>query len=150
MIGVTNESFATEVVQRWIATARYAGVFSDIEDRWWYERLRETLDGLFDLVAPVDSGARVARLSEVVGVDLEPEPCIWCREYETVRGCAVCGQAVDAVHSLPSLGAPGWALPRAICFKCILYGDADEEHFDDDSAEIADQVKRGEFGKRSS
>jgi len=78
-LGITPASFDTAEVQAWLNEARYTGVFSELQVRWWNGRVENLLydaagDGQFG-----DAAIRAELIARRVGVaNLEADHCVWC------------------------------------------------------------------------
>lgn len=137
-LGVTEESFESSELQRWLDPARYTGALGAFGTRWWAHIVRARIGEACGGFRRVEASARAAALSEVVGVGLESEPCSWCDGERTLHACMVCRRATDAAHCLTPLGEPlpAWADAPVACFRCVAEGRAEKLRFAPASQEI--------------
>ena len=145
VLGVTDDAFEVESVQRWLAPFAYHGLFASFGPRWWSAPLRKAVAELAGPPGTVDSERRADALGRHLGVALDAEQCSWCGQPRTIHACRICLCAVDAAHSVRLLTArpPGWADASVACYTCIAQGRAEDSQLVPDARAVIEQLQTG-------
>jgi DNA-binding NarL/FixJ family response regulator len=131
LLGLTSDSFKEPALQKALQKARYTGVLSGLEPRWWRARASRVLRTIASQQAMGTAKERVAALAKKVKRPLEADHCVVCQSGEIDRVCHLCRRAVDRSHVLSAHvdARPAWAEPAMVCFKCIRNGKAEHVRF---------------------
>lgn len=125
----------------------YSGPFAKIHHRVWRSRLDRALLLQDNEVGEADTRPDIGALysaSRALSA-AEAANCVVCGKRRSELSCALCRLGVDRRHSIVSseMIVPAWSQPRAICFRCIEDGTAEDERFPGFAQESVDDVKNG-------
>lgn len=151
LLGLAKQAFRKSEVLGWLEEARYEGVFSVLQERWWKGRVQALLIAASGESIPIASSERAKAVASACGVRaLKSTKCNWCDEEDVVYGCEICGESVDGSHCLTVADEdrPSWADPLVVCFRCIQQGRAEGAPFVGPSEEIARKLSSGEMSSR--
>lgn len=101
LLGISPEAFREERVRERFGSARYEGLFSPPEGRWWKRRLLRTAGSICTEAGrdgPVRDNLRFAL--GPVGSPLPPPRCVWDGSEGANAICAVLHRPVKTAHSL--------------------------------------------------
>ena len=124
-LGINEESFK-EIIE-YFSDARYDGIYSDLGDYWWKERLRDiALDLILDsdLVPDIPNSFSQAFLGNQ-SVELRPTICCSCQEIHAELICHILREPVKASYSFvykPDTRPKGMD-PARVSFKAIRTSD---------------------------
>lgn len=140
-LGIDINSFMSEPLQKFIASARYAGVFAKYENRWWRDRLfliAQELVAKYELRGSLPRRFREAFYEEF-DQELDPAICIYDDTPTADWVCHILKKPVKQQNSVPYYpdDRPAVMDQARVSFKAIEESnDFDESLVDADSREI--------------
>lgn len=121
-LGLTSGAFNENLSA--FDAARYRGVFSEMQPRWW--------------LSAIDSVAYEIQTAELA-------ECNWCG-LDVQRSCSICGQPCGEAHAVPLIGEDdaGWSRGSVGCFRCIEAGRDSSVRIDPAFADLAQAIRLGQ------
>jgi hypothetical protein len=131
-LGISEESFKNEVVQRELEGSRYDGIFAPFEGRWWKRRLLGIAQEFIaeqNLNGPINQNFAQA-FNLKYQISLEPSRCVWDGMPLADQICFVLQAPVKTEHSFRYYpdNRPGVMDPARVSFRAIQ----ESEGFDED------------------
>jgi hypothetical protein len=132
VLGVSKDAFWDSRLQDAISPARYDGLFSPPNGRWWRDRI---------LAIGYEF---IPAFAEAAGADLAPAACVGCGETPADAVCYVLREHVRTEHSLayyPDLRPAAMDIAR-VSFRALRESNAvDEDFVDSNARDLVEQIR---------
>jgi hypothetical protein len=145
-LGISMSSFSKSKVQALFVPAAYSGVFSEVECRWWRERLFEIAQDLISdagMQGPINLTFGKA-FKKKHDLNLEQAVCIYSKERPADCVCYILQKPVKRSYSLayhPD-DRPGVMDAARVSFKAVLEDNhVLDECFDEESLKLAKELR---------
>lgn len=145
LLGLSHESFLKSGVQEFFNKAKYTGIYSKIEERWWKNRL-ETIayEYLKEKEVNLDLNEFLTTFSKDKKLDLKPSKCIGCNKTIANTICYILNEPTRTDHSIRYFpdDRPAIMEIARVSYKAILEGkDFTPDFVDKDDSKIVESVE---------
>lgn len=145
-LGISLDSFRDPTLQEFLGPAKYSGVFSGGNERWWRHSLMELARQMLDscgITGPTNQGF-IAALQKIHGVDAERSICNTSNESPADTVCFVLHEPVKFEYSLPYHSDRRTLVMDVarVSFKAIHQSDEwDEQYFEPSARTLLDGIR---------
>lgn len=143
-LGIDEQDFLREDVQLFFKDAIYSGVFANVKNSWWRDRLQEiALRCIRDCeLPPIISENFMIAYEKKTGRKLNPSICVFSKEKNADTVCCILKKPVKMKYTLGYLidDRPESMDPARISFQAIR-----EEDIDEDLIPLADAERLSEI-----
>lgn len=101
-LGISEDAFLSNSIQEFFAEAKYSGVFTPPEGRWWKSRLQEIANSIMneeEMGLPLREGFPLS-LERNKGTKIERSRCVYSREFYPETVCYILHKPVKIKYSL--------------------------------------------------
>jgi hypothetical protein len=147
-LGIDVRSFRGRKVQQYFSSAKFDGVFSDVDQRWWRNTLFDRAQELMakaELSGPA-STAFVSAFRKRFGSSLRPAVCVSSGEKFADCICYILQKPVKREYSLPYHpdDRPSVMDEARVSFKAIRESNrVNDELFDEQNQDLLDRIRDG-------
>jgi len=146
-LGISESSFLRDEVQSYFKDAYYQGIFSDIEKRWWKDRLQKI--GFQCIreanLKPLLSDTFMLAFQKNTGIELQPSICIYSGEKNANTVCYILCQPVKMKYTLGYIPdeRPESMEQARISYKAVIEEEIKEEFIPKADAERLPSIRGG-------